>query len=361
MLINHGVPEQLFAGSSNYEAVHLFSEKLANVGAEEKIALMKQMEAECFSLSDKVKSVNYCVLESSDNERLIANTKGLEKREKSNSAYVLLSVVVKDGAGFKSAMKFKMTKDFSDISPQALAKEAVDEALSYIGAASIDSKNYPIILKNRAAASLLQVFTPSISADNIHKGKSRLVDKIGEAIAAPSITLIDDPHRQDGMASRTFDGEGMATSKLTVVEKGVLKTYLHNLKTANKDRVQSTGHALRPSHKETITIAPTNMYIQPGGRTFEQLVEAEKEALIITDLQGLHSGANAVSGDFSLAANGYLVKNGKIERPVDQITVAGNFYTLLLQVEAVGDDLEFGSDSVGSPSLKIKELSIGGE
>lgn len=362
-LIDNDEEEVIFAGSDQYKEIDLYAKNLANVTVEEKIDLMKQLEAACFTLSNKVKSVDYCLLESLENERLIANTKGFEKSEKNNFIYIVISVVVEDGDGFKSAMKFKITKDFSDLCPETLAQQVVDEALSYVGATSITSKHYPIIFKNKAAASLLQVFSQGFFADNVQKDHSPLAGKLGKSIANTNITIIDDPHLQNGIRSQSFDSEGVATRKIRVVENGLLKTYLYNLKTAKKDEVESTGHAYKSSYKGTVTIAPSNMYIQPGENTLSELMAAEEELLIITELQGLHSGANPISGDFSLAAKGYLVKNGKIERPIDQITVAGNFYTLLNQIEAVGNDLQFaiGFDYIGSPSLKVKKLSVGGE
>ncbi|KMK76612.1 peptidase U62 [Alkalihalobacillus pseudalcaliphilus] len=364
LIIEDDNPEELFAGSDSYADISLYSQSLSEVSSDDKINLLKEAEKECYALSDLIHSINYCTLESRESETFIANTKGLEKREKRNFIYIILSAVVKSGDEFKSAMKYWVTDDFSTFSPKEMAKEVVDEALSFVGASSIKSGQYPIILRNTAASSLLQVFSSSFSADDVQKGKSLLAGKLNETIGHSLITIIDDPHDRNGVASQTFDGEGVATAKQTIVENGVLLTYLHNSKTAQKDGVKSTGHAYKPSYKGSISISPSNMYIQPGSESLQQLMESESETIVITDLQGLHSGANSITGDFSLAANGYLVRNGKIERPLDQITVAGNFFTLLNQVEAIGNDLDFsimGSGYLGSPSLKVGTLSVGGE
>ncbi len=363
-IIDSDEAEVIFAGSTSYEELELYSEQLAAISTEEKINFLKQVEAECFALSEKVTSVNYCLLESHDTEKMIANTKGLEKYEKGNVVYTYISVVVKENDDIKTAGKLTLARDFSTFDPVSMANEIVTDALSTLGATSIASKEYPIILKNTAASSLLQVFTQAFSADNVQKGKSRLATKLDTQVAHPLVSIVDDPFLPNGFMSRSFDSEGVATKRLHVVEEGVLRTYLHNLKTATKDNVESTGHATKSSYKGTITIAPSNMFIVPGEISYEELVAREVEALIITDVQGLHSGANPISGDFSLAANGYLVRDGKIERPVNQITIAGNFFTLLEQVEAVASDLEFGfpmGGYVGSPSLKVKGLAVAGE
>jgi PmbA protein len=175
---------------------------------------------------------------------------------------------------------------------------------------------------------------------------------------------VDDPFMEGGLASMSFDGEGVACSYKKVIDKGVLKTYFHNLKTANKDGVVTTGNASKGSYKASIGIAPSNFYVEKGERSLKEIIAGMDSGIMITELQGLHSGLNSISGDFSLAALGYEIKEGKISRPVEQITVAGNYFEMLKNVEEVGSDLKFGlpgESYIGSPSLKIKKLAIAGE
>lgn len=362
-LIESDKPEQLFPGSDHYTEASFYSNTLANVSTEDKITLLLEMENNAINQSDLVTSVNNCGLVSRDIETYLANTKGLEKKEKRNYTYVVLSVVVASGEGFKNATKFWLSDDFSTLNPKQMAKETVDEALSYIEASSIKSRQYHIVLRHTAAASLLHVYSSSFSADNVQNGRSLLKGQLEKVIAPTKLTLTDNPHYKPGISSQTFDHEGVATQPLDVIEKGILKSYLHNLQTAEKAGVQSTGHGFKTSYKDTISVAPSNMYFQPGEESLDAIVSSLDEGIMVTSLQGLHSGADPVSGDFSLAAHGYYIKNGKIERPVDQITIAGNFFELLHQVEAIGDDLQFwpiGHSYIGSPSLKITALSVGG-
>lgn len=169
---------------------------------------------------------------------------------------------------------------------------------------------------------------------------------------------------EGGLASRSFDGEGVACKYKKVIDKGVLKTYLHNLKTARKDGVETTGNASKGSYKSSISIAPSNFYVEKGEKTLEEIIKSSDKAIMITELQGLHSGLNSVSGDFSLAALGYLIEEGKIVRPVEQIIVSGNYFEMIKNIEEVGSDLKFGLPGeayIGSPSLKVKSLAIAGE
>ena len=133
---------------------------------------------------------------------------------------------------------------------------------------------------------------------------------------------------------------------------------LHNRKTAKKDGVETTGHAYKSSYKGTLTVAPSNFYMKPGEKGYEELVHSIDEGILVTQLAGLHSGANPISGDFSVAANGFYIKNGKIKTPLKQMTIAGNFYELLKNMEQVGADLTFSLGKIGSPSIIVHRLPV---
>ena len=208
--------------------------------------------------------------------------------------------------------------------------------------------------------SFLGTFAEVFFAENAQKGFSLLNGRQGEKIAADCITLRDDALLDGGYASAPFDSEGTAGQNKAVIEKGVLKTLLYNRKTAAKDGVSSTGNGFKTGLTGAVKTDCTNFYLQKGEQSFEELFASLGDGLFITDVMGLHAGANAVSGDFSLSAEGFLVKNGKLDRPVEQITVSGNFYTLLKETEALGNDLHFGSSGNGSPSILVRNMDIAG-
>lgn len=229
-----------------------------------------------------------------------------------------------------------------------------------LDAAPCASGTMPVILRNGAMADLLQTFSSVFSADAAQKGLSLLAGKEHSQIAAPCVTLVDDPLLPGGFASRPFDGEGVATYTKKVIENGVLTTLLHNLKTANKAGCASTGNASRASYAASVGVSPTNFFLQPGQADLDALHAHLQNGLVVTEVSGLHAGADAVSGDFSLLSSGYLVENGRKGRPVEQITVAGNFFQLLRDIEEVGCDLRFPMGSVGSPSVRVRSLSVAG-
>lgn len=357
-------PQPIFAGSESYPESQLYSSDLDSVAPDQLIDLAKAMEREAFAADNRITLVNYLRSAVVKVERMIANTRGLYQTDLRNTAYAFLMAVARAGSDTKSGVDFKSTRRFAEFDPAALARKAAAEAVSYLGAEPVPSGRYTVILENRAAGSLLQAFSGAFSAQNVQRGRSRLKGRLGEQVAGGNISLIDDPLHPDGMAGRAFDAEGVASRRLALIEGGVLRTFLHSLKTAAVDGVEPTGHGSKPSYKGSVTVAPSNLYLEPGTLTFDDLVGSTDEAVLITSLQGLHSGANPISGAFSLAAHGYLVKGGKIERPVNQITVAGNFFDLLGEVEAIASDLEFspgfGGGSCGAPTLRVRGLTIGG-
>ncbi|NLN48406.1 MAG: TldD/PmbA family protein [Clostridiales bacterium] len=357
--------EIIYGEKNTYSNVDSYNEELEKVDASKKIDLAMKLEKEAKEQSDKVKSIDDCVVASGKGERYISNSKGLDLSHISNMVYALVSAVVEEDGKVNTAYSFKATYDFNEIDTKRLAEEAVTKALSYMGAQSVPTGKYGVIVKNDVMADILETFSGIFSAYSVQKELSLLKGKLKTKIASDIVTLIDDPLMEKGLASIPFDDEGVATYTKAVIGEGILNTYLYNLKTAKKDGVESTGNASKASYASPIGTSPSNFYIKPGNNDIDELKKLLGKGLLITEVQGLHSGANTVSGDFSLGAKGFLIKNGLIERPVEQITIAGNFYKILLDIVDLGSDLKFGipsgSSCFGSPSVIVKEMSVAGK
>ena len=351
----------IYEGDKEYKEISTYYEALENLAPDKLINIAINMEKEAKKYCDKVESFSGCALSYSSGKYGIINSKGLNLKNKSNLLTAYVVPIVKDGENMYDGCGYVVAKSLDEIDPAKIAKMGVDEALSKIGATSIPAGNYKVIINNEAMVSLLSTFAGIFSGDAVQKGLSLLKGKEGEIIASDIVNLVDDPHLKDGLASVAFDDEGVATVKTYLIQDGKLNTLLHNLKTANKAGVKSTGNGFKASYASPISVSPTNFYIEPGVNSLEEMTKKIDKGLIITDLAGLHSGANSITGDFSLAAKGFYIENGVKTHPVEQITVAGNFFTLLTDIEEVGNDLKFPMSSVGSPSIMIKELSIAGE
>lgn len=356
--------EVIYGGSKHYEKFNSYNEKLHNISADEKIKLALKLEEEIYKSSDKVINTEECSINTQETETRIINSKGLDLRTKSNAVIIAAVPIVQQGENVNNGIEFSIENDMNKVDINKIAKDSVEDGLAKFGASSVKSGKYRVIFRNSASAMMLLTFAGIFSADNAQKGLSLLKGKVGENIGSSALTIVDDPFVQGSLFSTPFDAEGVAAYRKNVVEKGQLKTLLHNLKTAAKDGVKSTGNASKSSYASPIEVAPTNLCIEPGTKSYEELVKTLGSGVIITDVEGTHAGANAVSGDFSLSSKGFLVEGGKIVRPVEQITVAGNYYELMKNVEEAASDVKMSFPMnfiCYSPSILIKELSIAGE
>jgi len=303
--------EFIYGGSKEYKKVDTFNPSLEKVSETDKISFVKQLEEEAFKIDKRVTSVETCVYGDGYGETVMSNTKGLYLHDKSNIAYTYAVVVAKEGDDIKTGMAYRTGNDFSKFNAKEIAEEAVKEALSLLGAKSVKSGDYAVVIRNGAAADLLEAFTGIFSAESVQKDLSLLKGKLNQQIGSEKFTLVDDPFMEGGLASKSFDGEGVACKYKKVIDKGVLKTYFHNLKTSKKDNIETTGNASKGSYKASIGISPSNFYVEKGEKSLDEIISGMDSGIMITELQGLHSGLNSISGDFSLAALGFEIKGGK--------------------------------------------------
>ncbi|MGL4533730.1 MAG: TldD/PmbA family protein [Fusobacteriaceae bacterium] len=352
---------EIFSGSPSYKKVENYKEEFDTLTVEKKINFTKDMEVYAKSLDSRVVAVNACVFQNGEGERVIRNSKGLYLTSKKNSGISYISVVVKENESNKTAFEFISGNDFAEYDYKKLAKSAVEKAVSKLSSQPLKTGKYSVVFENSAFCELLGAFTGIFSAEAVDKGVSLLKNKIGQEVANNKVTLVDDPFCELAHSTVAFDDEGVATNTKKLIDKGVLKTYLHNLKTAEKFKTSSTGNGFKGSYAGTINIGPTNLYLEKGEKTFSELVKTFKNVVVITDLAGLHSGLNTISGDFSLSAEGYYYENGEKSYPVNGITVAGNFFKLLKEIHEIGSDFKFGMGSVGSASILVEELNIAGK
>jgi len=353
----------IYAGDKEYKQVNVYNPDLHNVPMTDKIKLLKNVEKAVYALNPAVSEVADNVYEESNVEVEIFNNLGLSLHRKNNYVTYYIDVVVKapDGTS-KDGMALRITNKFEDLKVDEIAKEAVDEAMSKIGAAPIKSGSYKVVINNKMMASLLGVIVSSTYASNVQRGYSIFKDKIGKKIACPLVTIVEDPLMENSLSSCGFDDEGVATYKKTIVDKGELEMFLYNLKTAKKDGVKSSGNGYKHSVTSSVDIDVSNTYLEPGITSFEDLLKGVGDGVLITSLQGMHSGLDAVSGNFSLQASGFVIKNGVKEKPINLITVAGNLYTMLNNIEMVGSDLGFNfSPSMKAPSVVVNGLVISGK
>jgi PmbA protein len=290
---------------------------------------------------------------------IIATTSGVRASYRESFCGASTSPVATQGGERQIGYHGEGARQMSDLDARKIGARAAKRAVEKLGAKPFPTQKLPVVLDPWMAMSLLGAVAPLFSADNVLKGRSLFAHKIGQRVANERVTIVDDARRRGGLRSAPFDGEGTPTQARTLVDKGVLRGYLTNIKTAGKMGHGSSGNARRGSYASPSRIGPSNFYVEQGVDDPAALVKALPKALAVTSLLNLHT-IDPVSGEFSLGATGMYVEKGSPQHPVQGITIAGNLTHLFASVTGVGTDLTFGPGGVGSPTLVIAELSIGG-
>jgi PmbA protein len=338
----------------------LYRPDLSDIPIPEKIEKVRAVERLAKELDPRIKNVTGSAYSDSQGFVQVASTRGVDRRYRSSLAWISTVPLLAEGDQLKNYYQVRAGRDFARLDPEAIAREAVARAAEKLGASEPASGSYAVLLAPEAMADLLQVFCGIFSGKVAQEGKSLLRDRLGEPIASEFVTLVDDPLTIEGFGARPFDDEGCPSRTLTLVEKGTFRRFLHNSDTARKAGTESTGHASRAGYKGPLEVAPSNLFLRPGSERPEALVAPLREAILVSEVTGLHAGANAISGDFSLQAQGFLLHHGEKERPLHNFTVSGNFYTLLEAVTGVANDFEWFTSCIGAPSVLVRELAIAG-
>ena len=349
-------------GGQTYQELNLHPYALPTT--EELIDKVLQTQKALYEASEKVVDGSTTQGVSERSSIAIYNSKGLDLSYVNQSAGMVCVAVVSDGAEMSNDVAIRLGA-LETIDHRALAAKAANGALEKMGGEAVTTGVYPVIFDPKAMSDLLNTFSGIFSSEAAQKGLSRLAGMEGNMVASEVVTIVDDPFHPENPMPIHFDAEGSPTYCKKIVDKGVLNTLLYNLKTAHKAGKMTTGNASKGDYNASVKVRPFTMYIEGGNQTEAELLSMAGNGVYITALEGLHSGANAVSGDFSLQSAGYLIENGKKTKRIKGFTVAGNFYELLKKIVAAADNTclprALGMTAFGAPSVLVDSLSIAGE
>ena len=288
---------------------------------------------------------------------LFANSQGFSG-EYSRTVYSLVvAPIAQEGEAMQQGFWYTSNRSFGELEDAAsVGVTAAKRAIRKLGARKINTMRAPVVYDPDMAAGLIRSIVGAASGPALYKGASFLLGQLGKSIAATGVTIVDDALMPGGLGSRPFDGEGLPTSRKAVVDKGVLATYLLDCYSARKLGLAPTGNASR-SVGEAPGVSTTNLYLEPGSYTPEQIISSVKQGLYLTETIGF--GVNMVTGDYSRGAGGIWIENGELAYPVQEITIAGNLKEMMAGVEMIGNDLNWRS-STAAPTIKIAEMTIAG-
>jgi PmbA protein len=340
----------------------LYREESASISVDDKVRLALDLERYTVSRDPRVTKVDVAQVGDQVSHVAIASTTGVDVAYERTDAFVVAVTLAVEGDDTQTGFSFSISRGLDLLAWEPIADEAVDRAVQMLGAAKPETAKVPVILDPFAASSFLGVLAGALNADNVLKGWSLFADLVGEDVGSKAFTLIDDGRRADGPGACPFDGEGVASGRTELFSGGVLNGFLHSTYTARRagNGQRSTGNAKRGGYKSAPGVGTSNFFVEPGQRGLDGLLTEAVGGVLIMDVSGVHSGANPISGEFSVGATGRRIgPDGALGEPLREMTVASTLPEMLQGVRAVGSDLRFFS-SVGTPSVLIGEMTLAG-
>jgi PmbA protein len=329
------------------------------LNTEQQIELAKRVEAAAMSTDERVTNSEGGDFDSSSGRVVLGNSHGFLGEYQSSSFSMSVSPVATDpetGAMQRDSW-YAVQRKFAKLdSPEAVGLEAARRTVRKLGAKKVATQRVPVVFDSETAGSLMGNLCSAVSGYSLYKGASFLAGQLDKSLAPEYVTVYDDGRVVGGLGSRPFDGEGLPTRKTTVVERGILKSYLLDTYSGRKLGLASTGNASR-SVGENPSVGPTNFYLAPGTKTAQDIIKTVKQGLYVTDLIGF--GINMVTGDYSRGAAGFWIEGGELAYPVEEITIAGNLRDMFAGIEMIGSDLVFRG-RIASPTVKIAEMMLAG-
>jgi len=320
------------------------------------------VEDAALAADGRVAGVEQAVYADSTERIAVASSTGVGDEYERSSCYAYVQALAEGDGGRETGLGFGLGRGPAALDPVAIGREGGERATAMIGATKPPSRSCPVVLDPTVAASFVGILGRGLGASAVQRGRSPFAGRVGSETAAQAFALSDDGLDPDGPASSPFDGEGVPRRRTALIEDRTLRTYLYDTYSARRGGAASTGNAGRGGYRVLPGVAPSNLIVAPGGLSFEELLRAAGEGVLVTDVAGLHSGVNPVSGVFSVGASGLAVRGGELAEPLREFTIAGDLVSMLGAVEAVGDEprwVPFGG-SVSTPPLLIGAMTVAG-
>jgi PmbA protein len=337
----------------------LFIGSMAELSTDRKVQLALDLERVATSSNPAVKKVEEAGYGDAISRVAIASTEGLAAEYERTDCWCSAFAMAEDGDEVQTGFDFRLGRSLDELEWEDVGRAAADRAARLLGSVKPGTEKLPVLFDPLAAASFIGVLTAALSAESVQKGRSLFAGLEGQDVASAAVTLLDDGRYLEGPSASPFDDEGVLTQRTALIEAGRLASFLHDTTTARRAGTTSTGNAGRASYRSLPGVSPSNLYLVPGEEDQAALFARAGRAVYVQDVTGVHSGANPVSGEFSVGAAGLRVVDGAFAEPLREMTIASTLLDMLKAIVAVGSDLRFGG-AIGSPTVLIGEMTIGG-
>jgi PmbA protein len=337
----------------------LWREGLVSVPTDRKVELALELERATTSRDPRVTGVRVASCSDSRGEAAIATSTGIRAYGRATSCHLSVQALAVQDGETQIAGGLSIGRDLGDLDVDEAADDAVLRSTRLLGSTKPATQRVTLVLEPRMTATILGIVGGMLNGSAVIKGRSPFGDRVGEQIASPLLTFVDDPTDLRSLGADEFDGEGLAHRRNELVVDGVLQGFLHNTYTGRRSGTASTGSAAR-GFSSTPGVSAQAVAVRPGRGTHEELLASVDSGLLVTSMAGLHSGVNPVSGDFSVGVEGLMVRGGALAEPIREATVASAVQRLLLDISAVGGDLEWLPDGTGGVTLVVPDVALSG-
>lgn len=358
-----GLPEDDGTPVAEENGLGLFDERIGALPVGDRLALAREAEAAALAADPRITNSEGAGFDSHGSTVVYASTAGVCGQYRATAATLWVSPIAADpkapDAGMQRDSWYTSGRALSRLDPaESVGRTAAMRAVRRLGARKVATTEAPVVFDPETAGSLLRTLAQAVNGQAVYRGASFLGSKLGERVASDLVTVVDDGRLPAGLGSRPFDAEGLATRTTVVLEGGLLRSYLLDTYSARKLGLEATGNASR-APGEAPAPAPTNFILKPpvGAPSAEAIIRSTRRGLYVTDLIGF--GVNLVSGDYSRGACGFWIEDGELAYPVEEITIAGSLPRMLVEIDAVGRDLDLRS-SIAAPTLRVGRMTIAG-
>ena len=337
----------------------LWNDELAAFPTERKIDLAKELEQLTLAADKRVRvdDSNYA---DAFGEAAVATTTGIRQWGRENGCYVSVSTLADDGDETQSGFGFSVGRSPQLFDLPRAAREAAERATRLLGATKPPSRRTAVVFDPFVTAQLLGIIASTLNGEAVVKGRSLFKDRLGDQVAPPFVSLVDDPTNPLAYTATDVDGEGLAARRNVLIDGGALQMFVHNSYSARRAATVSTGNAVRGGFSGTPGVGALALQLEPGTRSQEELIAGIDDGLLIQSVQGIHSGVNAISGDFSTGAAGLLIRNGQVAKPVREFTIASTLQRMLLDIVEVGGDVDWLPMRAAGVSLVVNDVTMSG-
>jgi PmbA protein len=336
-----------------------WNEELEHTSTERKIELATELERLTLAVDSRVRidDSNYA---DAWGEVAVATTTGIRQSGRENGCYVSVSTLADDGDETQSGFGFSVGRAPSEFDLDKASGEAADRATRLLGATKPASGRFTVVLDPFVTAQFLSVVASTLNGESVVKGRSLFRDRLGEVVAAEHVTLVDDPTNPQAYTATDVDGEGLAARRNVLIDGGRLKQFTHSSYSARRAGTISTGNAVRGGFASTPGVGALALSLVPGARMQDEIVASVDNGVLIQSVQGLHSGVNPISGDFSTGASGLLITGGALGAPVREFTIASTLQRMLLDIAEIGGDVDWLPMTAAGVTLVIRDVTVSG-